>query len=192
MSILPKREYVQVPVRGAPRLPGENFYLAMLGQLDLGEQALGGGLVGTPADEVGPVPKTIFGDMVVGDFDDQPGRERLPFRAAPRAPAAGSARRVAGESGRADELFQLARERGLILIREGGGEPDVMEQARAIVEPEQQGADELRVLAVTEAAHDTVDRSDILDLDHAVPRARAVGKVEALGHDAIEIASRAG
>src|SRR5687767_4481529 len=86
-----------------PRLPPQKCrHAAKLGASgeppDLLEGALARGLVGPPADQPGPVPEAVAGDLVVADLDHQFGRQRDPFAGALGAPAAGAAGRVAGEA----------------------------------------------------------------------------------------------
>src|SRR5688572_10573836 len=160
--------------------------------LDLLHRALARRLVRAPAKEGRAVTEAAAAEVVVADFDDELGVERLPFGAALRAPAARAAGRVAGEAGRLDELLEPLRERGLVLGADRRAEADVVEQAPVVVEPEQQRADERAVGAVTEAADDAVGRAHALDLDHALTVAGLVGQVEALGDHPVERRADAG
>src|SRR5438874_2705377 len=64
-------------------------------------------LVRPPAKKFRSVSEAPAGEMVVADFDHQHRLERLPFRRALRAPAAGPAGLVAGETGRGDERLDF-------------------------------------------------------------------------------------
>lgn len=67
---------------------------------DLIESALARRFVGTPTHDFRAVPKTSAGKMIVGDFDNDFRIDRFPFAAAFGTPAARTAGRVAGETGR--------------------------------------------------------------------------------------------
>ena len=64
------------------------------------EGALGGLLLRPPAQELGAVAEAAAGEVVVAHLADQRGPQGLPFRGAPLGPAAGAARRLAGETWR--------------------------------------------------------------------------------------------
>ena len=72
-------------------------------------------LVRPPAQQPRAVAEAVAGEMVVADLDDELRLERLPFGRALGRPAARAARRVAGEAGRRDQLFQLRGQRRLFL-----------------------------------------------------------------------------
>ena|SRR5436190_6419224 len=74
----------------------ERFAFAMF---HLVHGALTRRFVRAPANNLCPVPETLTGEMIVGNFNDNFGVDRFPFAASLGAPAARPARRVAGESG---------------------------------------------------------------------------------------------
>lgn len=128
------------------------------------------------------------GHVVVLHFDHELRLERHPVSRAFRRPAAGTTRRIAGEAA-PFQPFQLRRERRPIGTAERGGEAHVIEQARPIVEAEQQRADfpaaTLPRRRITEAADHAVGPAQVLDLEHR-SLARLVGFVETLRDDAVE------
>jgi len=67
--------------------------------LDLVHRALARVFVRTPAQNSCAVPKSAAGKMVVSNFDDHFGRDRLPFAGAIGARAARSSGRVTGKPG---------------------------------------------------------------------------------------------
>src|SRR3954452_2325734 len=85
-----------IPAKGSGQSLGQPLGRGLCAQLGL--CALARGLVGAPADELGPVAETIAGDVVVAHLDDELGLERRPLAAAFGGPAAGAARGVAGEA----------------------------------------------------------------------------------------------
>jgi len=72
-------------------------------------------------------------------------------------------------------------------VGERRGDTDVVECAFVVIEAEQQGADHCAyaVLVPAEARGHTIGRARVLDLDHAA-LAGAVGRIQALGHDAVQ------
>src|SRR3954470_19685155 len=106
--------------------------------LQLLEAALPWCLVGAPAQDRGTVAKSLAAEMIVADLDHQLRLERTPLCRALGGPAARPARRVAGESGLADQFFKPVGESWLLLRLERRSEADMMQQAMIIIEPEQQ------------------------------------------------------
>ncbi len=129
--------------------------------------------------------KPIAGEMIVLHLDDQLGFQGFPFRGALRAPAAGSTRRIACEPRWSDKLLEAPSESWFFLAGECRREPDVMKQARPVIQAEQEGSDLAAVAFVTKAAHDTIGRAAILDLQHGA-LAGAVGQVQAFGDNPIK------
>src|SRR6185295_19425192 len=82
---------------------------------------------------------------------------------------------------------QLLGERRPAVPRERGRDPDVVELAVVVVQPQQERADVRAgpVLVPPEAGHDAVGRPLVLDLQHRA-LARLVRRLEALGDDAVE------
>jgi len=78
--------------------------------------------------------------MIVADFDDQFGAQRLPLSGALGAPPAGTSGRVAGEAWRLDKPFELPGQGPAVEVVQCRGKPDMIELAFAVVEAEQQGA----------------------------------------------------
>src|SRR5438105_3519648 len=132
------------------------------------------------------MPKALAGEVIVADFDHEFRLERHPFGGTLRRPAARTARRIAGKARRTHQRLQLFGERRLVLTFDRRGEPDMIEPAVAVIETEQQRADQRAALVVAEAADHTIGATQILDLLHAAAIAGAVGKVTTLGDDAIE------
>src|SRR6185503_16596007 len=126
------------------------------------------------------VSETPTAEMVVADLDHQSGFERLPLGRAFGRPAARPTRLVAGKAGRRDQFFEPFGQRFLFLGLERGGEADMIEQSRIVVEAEQQRADDALALVIAEAADHAVRAAEILDLLHAVPIAALVGDVAPL------------
>ena len=85
--------------------------------------------------------EAAVGEMVVADFDDQLGPERLPFVGAPRAPAARTAWGVAGEARRLDQRLDEVGDFRAARPREARREADVIEQPFVVVQAQQQRAD---------------------------------------------------
>src|SRR5262249_17247668 len=101
-------------------------------------------------------------------------------RATPFAPG------VALECG-APERLELLREAAAHGCRERGREPDVVEITRLVVQPEEEGADELArpALVPAEARHHAVGRARVLHLDHHA-LAGLVRRALVLGDDPVE------
>src|SRR5581483_12102969 len=158
--------------------------------LQLLEGALLRRLVRAPAQDGCAVAEALAGEMVVADFDHELRFQRTPLRRALGRPAAGAARRIAGEAGRGDQRFQLVGKRKLLVALDGGGEADMVQQAGVVVEAQQQRADDLSVSdlvgRVAEAANDAIGAAEFLDLLHAVAFSGLVGQVAALGNHAVE------
>src|SRR5581483_6143556 len=74
---------------------------------DLVEGALRGHLVRAPAQELGSVAESALREVIVGNFADQFGSQRLPFSGAFRGPATGAAGSASGKPGRALQSFNL-------------------------------------------------------------------------------------
>jgi len=123
--------------------------------------------------------------MVVAHLDDQLGFERHPFGGTLGAPAAWPAWCVAGEARLAFELFELLCQRGAIFICEAGGEADMVELARVIVETEQQRADELAAGRISESADDAIGAAQMFQLQHRA-LTRQIRRIELLGDDTVE------
>ena len=135
------------------------------------------------------MPKSTGREMIVGHFDHKLRRERLPLARTLRAPATRTAWRSAGEAGRANVPFQLLRHRRLRLGGDVRCEADMVQQTFVVVEAEKQRADLTAIRAVAKPADDAIDGADLLDLDHRRAIAGAVGAVETLGDDAVEVAA---
>jgi hypothetical protein len=80
--------------------------------------------------------------MIITDLDDEFRTQRLPFAAALRAPSAGTAGCIAGETGRLDETFELLGQGPAIEVVKRRGKADMVELAFIIVEAEQQRSDQ--------------------------------------------------
>jgi ferritin-like metal-binding protein YciE len=153
---------------------------------DLRQRALFGRLVGAPTQKPCAMAKALAAEMIVADFDHELRPQRLPFARTFGRPAAGAARRIAGEAGRADQRHQLFGERRLILVLDRRGEADMMQQAAGIVESQQERADDTSALVVAETADDAVGAAVILDLLHAGPVAGPISEIAPLGDDAVK------
>jgi len=94
--------------------------------------------VGPPAHEARAVAEAPAGDVIVLHLDDQPGPQWLPLTATLGRPAAGTARRIAGEAGAAAQPLELARQRRPVGIGYRRREADMIEQALIVIEAEQQ------------------------------------------------------
>src|SRR5690349_5482828 len=162
--------------------------LPFLGPGQLLERALPRRLVLAPSNQRRAVAKSVAGHMVVADLDNELGPKRLPVSRAFGAPAARTARCIAGEAGRLDQTLEKPGELGPLGTRNGRGEADMVELALLVVETKQQRADLPARLLVAEAADDAICRPDVLDLQHGA-FARAIGALEPLGDDAVEIAA---
>jgi hypothetical protein len=82
------------------------------------------------------VTEAVAREVVVAHLDDQPRGERLPLARALGAPAAGPARRAAGETG---IPFQRDHDVGDLLAirnRETRREANMVEQSFVVVEPQ--------------------------------------------------------
>src|SRR5687768_5392388 len=101
---------------------------------DLLHRALHRRLVRPPAHEPRAVPEPLAAEMVVADLDHESGLERLPFPRAFGGPAARSTRRVAGETRRRDQLYELFRQRLLLRRLDGRREADMVQQAFIVIE----------------------------------------------------------
>src|SRR5690242_18884721 len=134
------------------------------------------------------VTKSPAGKVVVSHLHDQLRRERIPFPAPLRAPAARSARRSAGEPGGLDQSLEALGELRLLALRHVGGETHVVQHA-LVVQAKQQGAHELSLRGITEPTNDAVGGARLLDLEHAVAIATLIWQIDALGDDSIESAA---
>src|SRR5262249_52503415 len=172
--------------RALPRDALQQLHQVRLLLLDLVQRALLRRLVGTPAHQPGTVAEAIAGKVVVADFHHELRLERLPLGRALGRPAARPARRVAGEAGRGDQFFQARGQRRLVFAADRGREAHVVQQAGLVIEPEQERADDVLALVVTEAADHAVGAAVVLDLLHGAPLARVVGEVAPLGDDAVK------
>src|SRR5690348_11032196 len=108
---------------------------------DLSSSALPGRFVGSPAEQMGSMPKPAAGEMVVGNLYHPLGRKRLPFFASPGAPSAWATGFVARKSRRLDRLFELGGESRAVFKGDGRGKPDVVEFARPVVQAQKQRSD---------------------------------------------------
>src|SRR5687767_8382326 len=108
--------------------------------LDLRDPALLRRLVRTPAEEARPVAEAAAIEVIVAHLDDQLRRQRLPLGRPRRAPATRTARRLTGEARRLHEFLEALRDRLLLGVRDVRREADVVQQPRAVVQPEQQRA----------------------------------------------------
>src|SRR6185437_14362061 len=129
--------------------------------------------------------KSPSGKVIVRDFHDQLGRERIPFPAPLGAPPAWPTGRAAGETRRLDHLLETLGERRPLASRNVRREAHVMQQA-VIVQAQQQRAHHLLLGAVPESADDAIGRARLLDLDHSVAIAALVWQIDSLGDDAVE------
>jgi hypothetical protein len=84
------------------------------------------------------VPEPVAGHVVEPHLDHEFGSQRLPFAAAPGAPAARAAGRFSSEAGRLAKRLQPAGQRAPFGVRDRRGEADVIELAIGVVETEQQ------------------------------------------------------
>src|SRR5688572_23180779 len=91
---------------GAPESSRQQFHQVRFLLLHLIHCALLRGLVWAPTHERSAVTESVAAEMVVADFDDKLGLERLPFGGAFRRPAARPARRVAGETRRRNQFLE--------------------------------------------------------------------------------------
>jgi hypothetical protein len=132
------------------------------------------------------VAEAVAREVVVAHLDDQPRGERLPLAGALGAPAAGPARRAAGEARRRDQRLEPGQQRLPGGGGEAGGEAHVVEQPVAVVEPEEQRAHHARARREAEAADHAVGGAAALDLLHAGALPALIRQVEPLGHDAVE------
>src|SRR5581483_6992327 len=122
--------------------------------------------------------------------DHQLGLQGLPLGRALVAPAARATRRVAGEARWRDQLLEPPRQVRTFGRRNAGGEAHVVELAVGVVEAEQQGAHDARILLIAEAADDAVGAAQRLHLEHRA-LAGLVAAVETLRDDAVERAAGA-
>src|SRR5690606_3340252 len=78
------------------------------------ESALMGRLVRPPAQKLGAMTKSFCRHLVNANFDDEFRTQRFPRSAPLRAPAAGAARSVAGETRRLAQFLQTIRQSGSV------------------------------------------------------------------------------
>src|SRR5438067_3282774 len=104
--------------------------------------------------------------MVIRYFDHEFGGQRLPLGRALRAPATGPAWRSSREPGCFDQGLEFFREGLAVPLWNVGGEADVMQKSRVVVEPEQQGSDHLPVARIAKPADDAIGAADALDFHH--------------------------
>src|SRR5438874_3004153 len=119
--------------------------------------------------------------MVVSHFDDDLGAKRLPFARALGAPSTRTAGGAAGETRWLDKLFEAPGECRFVARRQGRGEADVVQQAGIVVKSEQQRADKIAALAVTEPADNTIRGARELVFLHSVAAPGQIGEIGALG-----------
>src|SRR5262245_6483747 len=124
--------------------------------------------------------------MVVADLDHELGLQRLPFARPFGRPAARAAGCISRETRRCDQPLELLGERRLVLALDRRGEADMVKETFAVVEPEQQRADNRLAFVVAEAADYAVGAAIVLDLLHAAAVARPVFRVASLGDNAVK------
>lgn len=90
------------------------------------------------------MPEAIARNLIEGDFKYQFRFERLPHARRAAIPAAGPTGRAPIERYLGMQWSQLLEQRALLANGKARRKPDVVEPARAIVEPEQQRADTRR------------------------------------------------
>ena len=122
--------------------------------------------------------------MVVSDLDDQLRLERLPFAAAFRAPAAGPAGGLAGETRPRLQRAKLSGQRLPLVIGDCRGEADVIQEAFRVVETEQLGSHLVAAAQISKASDHTVGGPQALDLDHRALAAE-IFSVQPLGDDPV-------
>ena len=130
--------------------------------------------------------EAVSGKMIVLHFDNELRRDRFPFAAALRAPAAGAARGGARKTRRFNQGFQAFRQSGLFGRRQSGGKANMIEQSGIVVKPQQQRSDQSLFRAVAKAANHAIRGPKILDLQHGFAFAGSIGPVDTLGDHAIE------
>ena len=128
--------------------------------------------------------KPVARNVVVSDLDHQLRLERLPFAAALRAPAAGPARRLAGETWRGPQSAKLSSQRRPLVIGDRRGKADVVQQAPRVVEAQQQGADFRPAAQISKASNHAIGGPQALDLDHRA-LAAPIFFFEPLGDDPV-------
>jgi hypothetical protein len=150
------------------------------------------------------VAEALALEMVVGDLADPFGAQRLPGEIAVAVPATrGAGHALAGGSGgflplgplRPGVIHErvLTERRQLLdqlppsVHREAGGDPDAIEPAGGVEQPQQERADERPrpVLVPSKPGHHAVGGAGVLDLGPAT-LGRHVGVGRALGDDAIQ------
>src|SRR5262249_48551340 len=157
------------------------------------------GSVGPPAQERRRVPETTALQVIVLHLADALDAKRLPGQVLARVPAALRARHalalvrrvrpfppgmVLERSGA--QRRQLGGERAPCGHRERGRDPDVLQRAVLVVQPEQQRADDSRALLVpAEAGDDAVCGARVLDLQHRA-LAGLVRALRTLGDHTVE------
>src|ERR671925_2293939 len=102
--------------------------------------------------------------MVVLDLDHERRFERLPLPRSLRAPAARPTGRLAGETGRADQLLETLRQFPLFGGFDVGREGHIGEQTRIIVQAEEERADQASLRSVAEAADHALGGAHVLYL----------------------------
>src|SRR5207244_3003140 len=101
-------------------------------------------LVRPPPEEASAVPEAASRDVIVALLSDELWSQRLHCSRPVRAPAAGSSGRPSREAGRLDERLELP-EHALALGRgKTRREPDVVQEAFRVIEPQQERSDHTR------------------------------------------------
>src|SRR6201989_1821418 len=128
-------------------------------------------------------------EMVVGYFHHVFRLHRLPLGRSLGRPAARPPRCIPRKTSSLLHSFKLFREGRFVLGLYTRRKPNVMQQSVVIVQPEEKGSDDLStrltILAVTEAADDTVRAPIALYLLHTLAIASLVRHIETLRDDAI-------
>src|ERR1700743_546587 len=128
-------------------------------------------------------------EMIVGHFHHVFRLHRLPLGRSLGRPAARAPRCIPCKTSSLLRSLKLFREGRLVLGLDTRREPNVMQQSVVIVQPEEKGSDHLStrltIVAVTEAADDTVRAAIALYLLHTLAIACLVRHIETLRDDAI-------
>src|SRR3954453_11727306 len=102
--------------------------------LDLIHGALSRRLVWPPADDLGAVPETVAREVVVGHLYHQLRVDRFPFPRPLCAPTARSTWRIAGETRRLAQGFELFRQSFALAGLERGSEADMMKKPVVVIQ----------------------------------------------------------
>lgn len=192
--------------RSGPRASRAEHTLQLVGGSDLQliVAAVLRALVGTPAHELRGMPEARPLQVVVGDFADADGPQRLPAQVLASIPAA----RRAGEAlslrvrlrlrlgpvaprvafkRMLTQRRQLGDELLALRIGKRRGDSDVVQRALVVVEAEQERSDHRArsPLVPAETGDHAVGGAPVFDLDHRA-LAGSVGCVQTLRYDAVE------